>query len=249
MLNPDRAADVLLFISDLHLSVETPRIARRFEALLAGPAREAAGLYILGDLFEYWAGDDDLDDPFNARMVAALRAATDAGAAIHFLAGNRDFLVGEGFAAATGVTVLADPHVLSVPAWQFVLSHGDVLCTDDLAYQAFRQQVRNTDWQAEFLRQPLAERKRQIAAIRARSEATKREKSQALMDVNPGATEDFLRDHGYATMIHGHTHRPATHDHIVDGIHCQRWVLSDWSEDAGEVVCWNGTALDRQVLR
>jgi UDP-2,3-diacylglucosamine hydrolase len=239
---------VLLFISDLHLSAETPRIARRFEELLAGPVREADGLFILGDLFEYWAGDDDGADPFNARMLDALRAATAAGTPIHFLAGNRDFLIGEGFSAATGVKLLSDPYVLSVPAWQFVLSHGDALCTDDQEYQAFRQQVRNPDWQRRFLELPLAERKRQIAAIRQRSEQTKREKSAAIMDVNPGATEDFLRDYGYATLIHGHTHRPATHDHIVDGIHCQRWVLSDWHEDAGEVLVWDGTALERRVL-
>jgi UDP-2,3-diacylglucosamine hydrolase len=239
---------VIFFISDLHLSVETPRIAQRFEDLLAGPVREAEALYILGDLFEYWAGDDDLEEPFNARMVAALRAATAAGTAISFLAGNRDFLVGEGFAAATGVTILADPYVLSVPTWQFVLSHGDALCTDDQEYQAFRQQVRDPEWQRRFLGQPLAERKRQIAAIRARSEETKREKTAALMDVNPGTTEDFLREFGYATLIHGHTHRPATHDHIVDGIHCQRWVLSDWHEDAGEVLVWDGSALERRPL-
>ena len=239
---------MLLFISDLHLSAETPRIARRFEDLLAGPVREADGLYILGDLFEYWAGDDDGADPFNARMLGALRAATEAGTPIHFLAGNRDFLVGEGFAAATGVTLLSDPYVLSVPAWQFVLSHGDALCTDDREYQAFRQQVRNPEWQRGFLAQPLATRKQMIAAIRQRSEATKREKDAAIMDVNPGATEDFLRDYGYATLIHGHTHRPATHDHIVDGIHCQRWVLSDWHEEAGEVLVWDGSALERRVL-
>jgi len=239
---------LIFFVSDLHLSAETPRIAQRFEDLLAGPAREAEALYILGDLFEYWAGDDDLEEPFNARMVAALRAATTAGTEISFLAGNRDFLVGEGFAAATGVRILSDPHVLSVPTWQFVLSHGDALCTDDREYQAFRTQVRDPDWQRRFLGQPLAERKKQIAAIRARSEATKREKTAALMDVNPGATEDFLRDFGYATLIHGHTHRPATHDHIVDGIHCQRWVLSDWHEDAGELLVWDGTALERRPL-
>lgn len=239
---------MILFVSDLHLSADTPAITDRFEDFLGGPVREAEALFILGDLFEYWAGDDDLDDPLHARVVRALRAVTEGGVTVGFLAGNRDFLVGERFAAATGVMLLDDPYVLSVPAWQFVLTHGDRLCTDDVEYQAFREQVRRPDWQARFLAQPLAERKRQVAAIRARSEESKAIKARDVMDVNAGATEDFLRDHGYATVIHGHTHRPATHDHIVDGIHCERWVLADWHADRGEAVCWDGTALSRIPL-
>lgn len=236
---------MILFVSDLHLSAEVPAITDRFEAFLDGPVREAEALFILGDLFEYWAGDDDLDDPLNERVARALRRTAEAGVQSSFLAGNRDFLVGPRFAEAAGIALLNDPYVLSVPAWQFVLTHGDALCTDDVEYQAFRTQVRQPEWQARFLAQPLAERKRQIAAIRARSQESKAVKSSAIMDVNAGATEDFLRDHGYATVIHGHTHRPATHDHIVDGIHCERWVLADWHADRGEAIRWDGERLQR----
>lgn len=233
------------FLSDLHLSTETPGIARLFRSYLAGPARQADAIYILGDLFEAWAGDDDLDDPFNRDICAALRALSDSGVELHVQHGNRDFLLGSDFAATTGARLLPDPYVLSLPAWQFVLTHGDLLCTDDQAYQDFRRQVRSPEWAASFLAQPLSERKAQVAAYRARSEQVKQEKTPAIMDVNAGATEDFLRDHGYATLIHGHTHRPACHDHIVDGIHCERWVLGDWHEgrdgsaSQGDYLSWS----------
>lgn len=239
---------MILFVSDLHLSADAPAITDRFEAFLGGPVRNAQALFILGDLFEYWAGDDDLDDPLNTRIVRALRGAVEAGVQVSFLAGNRDFLVGTRFAEAAGIALLDDPYVLSVPAWQFVLTHGDTLCSDDVEYQAFRTQVRQPAWQTRFLDQPLAERKRQIAAIRARSLESKAAKSAAIMDVNAGTTEDFIREHGYATVIHGHTHRPATHDHIVDGIHCERWVLADWRADGGEAICWDGERLQRLAV-
>lgn len=247
---------MILFASDLHLSPATPGIARLFVDFLAGPARAASALYLLGDVFEYWAGDDDLDDPFNAGIVTALRACAESGVELAFLAGNRDFLVGEGFAAATGIRVLTDPHVLSVPTWQFVLTHGDQLCTDDVAYQNFRSETRSPAWRSSFLAKSLAERKQIIASLRQRSEAAKSEKAARepdLMDVSPATTDDFLREYGYATLIHGHTHRPATHEHMVDGIHCQRWVLSDWHEDAGaargEVLAWDGEQMARQAIR
>jgi UDP-2,3-diacylglucosamine hydrolase len=245
---------LIYFASDLHLSPATPGITRLFGEFLAGPARQAQALYLLGDLFEYWAGDDDLGDPFNAGIAQALRQLTAAGVDVGFIAGNRDFLIGEAFAAATGVRLLPDPYVLSLPAWQFVLTHGDALCTEDLPYQAFRAQVRQPAWQRAFLSLPLAERKRQIVAIREKSEAGKKEMAAGaadLMDVSGGSTADFLQSHGYATLIHGHTHRPATHDHIVDGIHCERWVLADWHEGnppQGEVLAWDGESLRRVVL-
>jgi UDP-2,3-diacylglucosamine hydrolase len=245
---------MIYFASDLHLSPATPGIARLFTDFLAGPARQAEALYLLGDLFEYWAGDDDLADPFNAEIARALRDLVAHGVDVGFLAGNRDFLIGEEFATQTGVRLLPDPFVLSLPAWQFVLAHGDALCTDDLPYQAFRAQVRQPAWQKMFLSLPLAERKRQIMAIREKSEAGKKEMASSadyLMDVSATSTADFLHDHGYATLIHGHTHRPATHDHIVDGIHCQRWVLADWHEGSpasGEVLAWDGERLSRVAL-
>jgi len=249
---------VIYFISDLHLSPQTPGVTRlffHFLDFLGGPARAAEHLYILGDLFEAWTGDDGLDDPensFDRLIVDALRAVTDAGVSLSVMHGNRDFLLGDEFAARSGAKLLSDPFVLSLPAWQFVLSHGDVLCTDDKDYQVFRQQVRSPEWRQMFLRKPLIERKAIAAQMRRQSEESKREKlKQAydLMDLNPGDTDDFLRQHGYATFIHGHTHRPATHDHLVDGIHIERWVLADWHEDHGEYLCWDGEHLSRKVLQ
>lgn len=239
---------MILFASDLHLSPRSPGATRLFLQFLAGPARDADGLYILGDLFEAWVGDDDVGDPFNAGIVAALRDAADAGVTIGVLHGNRDFLLGDGFAAAAGAALLPDPHVLSTPEWQFVLTHGDALCTDDTDYQGFRAQVRSPEWQAAFLARPLAERRAIAAQMRAQSQSAKGDKAAAIMDVNPGATDDFLRHHGYATCIQGHTHRPGRHDHIVDGIHVERWVLADWSETRGEYLAWDGATLTRHPV-
>lgn len=243
---------MILFVSDLHLSAQAPGVTRLFLDFLAGRARAAAELYVLGDLFEAWPGDDCIDDPddrYNAGIVAALRELSDAGVALSVMRGNRDFLLGDDFAAKSGARLLPDPYVLSLPAWQFVLAHGDALCTDDREYQTFRLQVRDPAWRAAFLAKPLAERKAIAAALRRQSENSKRDKAQYQMDLNAGATEDFLREHGYATFIHGHTHRPATHDHIVDGIHVERWVLADWHDDRGECLCWNGETLTREALK
>lgn len=241
---------MIFFASDLHLSADTPGLARRFVEFLEGPVRDAEALYLLGDIFEYWAGDDDIDDPFVAVIVEALRACTATGVEIGFLAGNRDFLIGKEFALATGVRLLPDPFVLSVADWQFTLTHGDQLCTDDLAYQSFREKVRSRAWQDEFLARPLTERKRIIADLRAQSERAKSDKAASiptLMDVNAATADDFLREHGYATLIHGHTHRPARHEHLVDGIACERWVLSDWREapPGGDYLAWDGETLSR----
>lgn len=239
---------MILFVSDLHLSPRSPGATHLFLDFLSGRAREAEALYILGDLFEAWVGDDDCSDPYNARIVEALREATGSGLDIGVMHGNRDFLLGQDFAAAAGVRLLTDPYVLSTPEWQFVLAHGDALCTDDAKYMAFRSQVRSADWQAAFLARPLAERRAIAAQMREQSEQGKQQKDAYLMDLNPGETEDFLRQHGYATFIHGHTHRPARHDHIVDGIHVERWVLADWHEDRGECLVWDSEALHREAL-
>jgi UDP-2,3-diacylglucosamine hydrolase len=243
---------LLLFISDLHLTPQAPGVTRIFHRFLGGRARAAEHLYILGDLFEAWPGDDcldDPDDPFAADIVAALLALVKAGVAVSLMHGNRDFLLGEHFARRSGARLLPDPYVLSLPSGQFVLAHGDALCTDDQQYQAFRALVRRADWQEAFLARPLAERQQIARAMRQQSESAKRDKAEYLMDVNPGATDDFLRAHGYASLIHGHTHRPATHDHIVDGIHVERWVMADWQETHGECLCWSGEHLLRERLR
>ena len=239
------------FLSDLHLSPGAPGATRLFLNYLGNEARAAERLFILGDLFEAWPGDDSIDDPddcFNGKIVARLRELSDSGTGVAVQHGNRDFLLGERFAEGSGATLLTDPYLLSVPSWQFVLSHGDALCTDDAEYQAFRTQVRNKDWQNTFLRKPLAERKAIATAMREQSEASKRDKPIQTMDLNPAATDDFLRQYGYVPLIHGHTHRPARHDHIVDGIHIERWVLSDWHEDRGEFIAWDGCQLTRHQL-
>lgn len=216
------------FASDLHLGPDTPAVAARFQQFLAGLGAGDA-LYLLGDLFEVWVGDDD-DEAALAPILAALAEASARGAALHFMAGNRDFLVGDALAARTGMRLLADPHLLVRDGQRYLLTHGDQLCTDDLTYQRFRAEVRDPAWAAAFLAKPLAERKTIARGLRAQSEAGKRIKPMALMDVNPGAVAELLRAHDYPTLIHGHTHRPARHLHRVDDRDCVRWVLPDWHD-------------------
>ena len=215
-----------------------------FFDFLAGPARDAESLTILGDLFDYWAGDDDLADPFNARIVAALRKLSDSGIRLEFMAGNRDFLIGKVFATAAGLTLLPDPVVRDIGGVKTLLTHGDALCTDDLDYQCFRAQVRDPAWRTTFLARPLAERKCEIEALRARSGAEKKTKPMAIMDVNASAVVATLAEHGAQAMIHGHTHRQGRHDHAGH----PRWVLGDWHADRGNaLLCepagWNWLAL------
>jgi UDP-2,3-diacylglucosamine hydrolase len=222
-----------LFISDIHLHPSRPQAARRFGEFLAGPARSAQALYILGDLFDAWAGDDDLPDPFNAGLCAALKALADGGTRIFFLPGNRDFLAGPAFAAACGATIIADETVVEVGGMPTLLLHGDTLCTDDRAYQDFRALVRSPSWQRDFLARPLAERKTEIAVLRARSEAGKRVKPMELMDVCDAAVAQAFAAHGVARIIHGHTHRQACHRQA--GL--ERWVLPEWDGNGGALAC------------
>jgi UDP-2,3-diacylglucosamine hydrolase len=221
-----------LFISDLHLTEEHPETVRAFLAFLDGPAREAAALYILGDLFEYWAGDDDAGSALHGEIASALSAAARADTAIHFMPGNRDFLLGPAYAAQAGMDILSDPWPLVTGAARLLLSHGDMLCTDDIAYQAYRSQVREPAWQAAFLARPLSERKALIENLRRHSSAEKSRKPQEIMDVNADAVAGLLRAHDYPTLIHGHTHRPAHHEFRVDGHACSRHVLADWHGSA-----------------
>ncbi len=216
------------FISDLHLTRTRPGINRVFFEFLQGPARVAEALYILGDLFEYWAGDDDLHDPLNARVASALKGLVEAGVPVCLMHGNRDFLMLEGFALASGVRLLEDPTILDLYGTRTVLLHGDTLCTDDKRYQAFRRHARNRWWQRLFLLQPLWLRHFRIERARARSERRKQTMGAEIMDVTPSAVEQSFRDSGCTRMIHGHTHRPARHVHVVDGRRCERWVLADW---------------------
>jgi UDP-2,3-diacylglucosamine hydrolase len=226
-----------LFISDLHLCPSRPKISRLFLDFLTGPARKAEALYILGDLFEYWAGDDDLNDPFNAGICAALQKLSVSGVPVYFMAGNRDFLAGESFTAAAGLTLLPDPSLIEVAGTTTLIMHGDTLCTDDVAYQAFRAEVRTPEWQQAFLALPLAQRKAQIESLRRESEAQKRIKPMDIMDVNPGAVLKGLTFHRCTRLIHGHTHRPALHQIENSGRACERWVLPDWYEKGGYLAC------------
>ena len=243
------------FISDLHLAAQTPGVARRFLHYLDHDAHQAEQLFILGDLFEAWPGDDCIDDPdssFNQSIVDALRRLSDSGVELSVMHGNRDFLLGDQFAARSGARLIPDPFMLALPSQHFVLAHGDALCTNDTEYQIFRAEVRSPTWSTAFLGKPLAERKAIAAALRLQSERSKEEKLRHQrpyeMDLNPAATEMFLREHHYTTFIPGHTHLPARHEHCIDGRIVERWVLADWHEDRGEVLCFDGTQLARQAL-
>ena len=239
---------MILFISDLHLSPRSPGATALFLKFLSGQARQADALYILGDFFEAWIGDDDIEAPFNARIVDALRQASTAGLKIFLLHGNRDFLLGQRFAEASGVNLLPDPYELALPEWSFVLSHGDALCLDDQDYQSFRARVRDPDWQRRMLAKPRWLRRMMARVMRWRSHSRQQALANPYSDLQGLATDDFLRDHAYATFIHGHTHQPATHDHIVDGIHVERWVLADWHEARGECLSWDGVQLTRLAI-
>ena len=228
---------VTLFVSDLHLCSARPATRQLFANFLTGPARQAAALYILGDLFEYWAGDDDLAEPFHAQVCAGLRALAEQGTQVFFIPGNRDFLTAGGFARASGARQLTEPHLVDIAGRATLLMHGDTLCTDDSAYQAFRTMVRSDAWRATFLALPLSERKDQIEALRRKSEHEKQVKSAAIMDVNADAVAAVLRSHGYPRLIHGHTHRPAHHLHRLEGHVCERWVLGDWYAQGNYLHC------------
>lgn len=227
-----------LFVSDLHLDPARPRITRTFLNLLADrEARNADALYVLGDLFEAWIGDDDATDSLHEEIVTALRGLADSGVRLYIMHGNRDFLLGGDFARAAGATLLADPARVDLYGAPTLLMHGDTLCTDDTEYLKFRAMVRNDAYVRGFLAKPIAERRAIAHGLRAQSEQAKGTKAAEIMDVNAGAVEAVLRDYGYPRLIHGHTHRPARHEHAVDGRRCERWVLADWYERGEYLRC------------
>jgi UDP-2,3-diacylglucosamine hydrolase len=234
---PSGAMAHSLFISDLHLSAEQPRIAALFLQFMRDQASRAEALYILGDLFEAWPGDDDVNDPFHRQMVDAMAALAAGGTRLYLMHGNRDLLMGKALASACGATLLADPTLAVVHGRRLLLSHGDQLCTDDHAYQAYRKQVHDAAWQQQFLAQPLDARKAFIAQLRTRSQGEKQQKSESIMDVNNDAVLAALRNHDYPDLIHGHTHRPGHHLIHVDGHSCNRWVLGDWDTHPNALYC------------
>lgn len=237
-----------LLISDLHLSADQPRSMAAFRRFAAGIAPQAEALYILGDLFEYWAGDDDLHDPFHQEVIAALRGIAERGTRIFLMHGNRDLLMGTTLTQACGATLLDDPALIGLYGTPTLLTHGDILCTHDAEYQRYRAQVHDADFQRRFLAKPLAERKAYIEQLRAQSKAEKQHKDSAIMDVNVEAVAALLREHRYPRLIHGHTHRPKRHEHLVDGHACERWVLGDWDVQGSALRCDAGGCRPLDVL-
>lgn len=219
-----------LFVADLHLAPERPAITRAFLDFLA--SAEATDLYILGDLFEAWVGDDD-DDPLARTVIAALAATSARGVRVHFQAGNRDFSVGRRFARETGARLLGDQELVSVHGRQLLLLHGDGLCTDDRAYQRFRRCVRHPLTLFALQRLPLAVRRRIARHWREASIRHNRNKPEYIMDVNEKAVAAIFRDSGTELLIHGHTHRPGRHSYQIDGRFCERIVLGDWNDAGG----------------
>ncbi|WP_206859770.1 UDP-2,3-diacylglucosamine diphosphatase [Lysobacter changpingensis] len=228
-----------LFISDVHLDAERPQITELFGRFLRSEAYGADALYILGDLFEAWVGDDDPSETgaFVARELHELQAS---GVPVHFIRGNRDFLLGEDFAQRAGMRILPDPSVVMLYGEPTLIMHGDTLCTDDLAYQQFRAQTRNPQWQAQFLAQPLAARvafaQQARAASRAHQSGLKQQGTmETITDVSPATVESTFGRYGLSRIIHGHTHRPAVHELMIEGRPCERIVLGDWY-DHGSVL-------------
>ena len=218
-----------LFISDLHLCDARQTVTSAFIRFLKNEAKNAENLFILGDLFEYWAGDDDIDNPHHQSVIQALKDLSDHGTKTFFIHGNRDFLISTKFSIDAGIMLLADPTIIELYGTKVLLSHGDDLCTDDVDYQAFRNQVRNSEWQSQFLSQPLAKRKAQIEALRMRSEDEKSGKPLMIMDINQTALEKLIIAYDYPPLfIHGHTHRPNVHNININHHQCQRIVLGDW---------------------
>jgi UDP-2,3-diacylglucosamine hydrolase len=226
---------VALFISDLHLTQSRPKTTQAFLIFLQTHAMKARQLYLLGDMFEYWAGDDDITDPYNQKIVKAIRQVSDAGINVFWIAGNRDFLVGNDFACACGLKILSEPFVATIGEQRIILVHGDTQCTDDQAYMDFRSEVRAPEWQKEFLAMPLSRRKEIIEGLRSHSRKEQMSKSSELMDVNENVIGSLFKTLGTSIMIHGHTHRPARHEYQHGAHIWVRYVLPDWEVDTDPV--------------
>ncbi|MGR8951304.1 MAG: UDP-2,3-diacylglucosamine diphosphatase [Gammaproteobacteria bacterium] len=228
---------MILFISDLHLSLDKPEITRRFLDFLENRAAGAETLYILGDLFDAWIGDDDPTPP-NGKIKQQLKKLTDSGTRVYLQLGNRDFLLGERFCRETGVRLLGDYAVIDLYGAPTLLTHGDLLCTDDLPYQAFRAKSHTPAWIQSVLSKPLLLRLLAARWYRMRSYWHKRKKSHDIMDVNRQTVIRVMKEHGCLRLIHGHTHRPKVHELQIDGQSAQRFVLAAWSKEAGQVLSW-----------
>jgi UDP-2,3-diacylglucosamine hydrolase len=219
-----------LFISDLHLCGARPAITGLFLDFLRRRARASDALYILGDLFEYWIGDEAVEQEEFRTIIRGLRELTASGTPVFVMHGNRDFLMGDGFETATGIRLLEDPAPIDLYGTPTLLMHGDSLCTDDTEYMTFRAQVRNPAWQKEFLGKSIAERDRIVHDFREISKNSTAAKKPEIMDVNQKAVESVMHEHRVQHLIHGHTHRPKEHVFNLDGSPARRMVLGDWYE-------------------
>jgi UDP-2,3-diacylglucosamine hydrolase len=237
----------ILFLSDLHLSLEKPEITRRFLNFLDTRAKKAKAIYILGDLFDTWVGDDDFMPP-NNKIRRQLKQLTDAGVAVFLQQGNRDFLLGERFAQDTGVILLDDYAVIDLFSTPTLLTHGDLLCTDDVPYQAFRVKSHTPEWQHNVLSKPLLLRLLAARWYRLRSYFHKRKKSNDIMDVNQDTVISVMQKYSTLRLIHGHTHRPNLHQFHINGQAAQRFVLAAWSKNSGEILCWNKQGHQVEVI-
>ena len=226
-----------LFISDLHLEAERPEIGQQFIRFLQTDATEAEALYILGDLFEAWVGDDDPNAHY-AMIKLAIRKLADSGIPVYFMHGNRDFMIGRKFANETGVEILKDPYPVKMYGQKALLSHGDAMCTDDVQYQRVRLMTRDPDWQQSMLAKPLKERLRIAEEARRQSLEQKLNLSMDIMDVNQGAVMRTINEYGVDVLLHGHTHRPDVHTVDLGNRKAKRVVLGDWYSQ-GSVVRWD----------
>lgn len=225
-----------LFVSDLHLDPERPAVTALFLMFLATRAREADAVYILGDLFEAWIGDDD-ETPLNLEVIQGIRACVDAGTPVFLMHGNRDFLLGDRFVRQSRCVLLEDPARIDLYGIPTLLMHGDLLCTDDTEYLAFRERVRDGGWQAELLEKPLAVRREMAAEMRRSSREKTAGKPESIMDVNAAAVVDAMTQHAVVQLIHGHTHRPGVHALQVAGQPARRYVLGDWYDQGSMLEC------------
>jgi len=225
-----------LFISDLHLDPERPAVTELFLDFIASRAIRSEALYILGDLFEAWIGDDD-NGVMNEAVCHGLKACSAAGTPVFLMHGNRDFLLGNAFAERCACTLLDDPTRIDLYGTPTLLMHGDLLCTDDTEYLRFRETVRNPPWQQALLSKSLHERRRMAQEMRASSREQTSGKAESIMDVNSEAVDRVMTEHHVQRLIHGHTHRPAFHDLQLAGHPAQRIVLGDWYEHGSVLVC------------
>ncbi|WP_424945805.1 UDP-2,3-diacylglucosamine diphosphatase [Candidatus Spongiihabitans sp.] len=218
----------IAFISDLHLDPVRPESTQWFKEFMSHSIDRLSRLYILGDLFEVWIGDDGRDTLGQGAVENIIKATVHAGLDIFFMHGNRDFLVGNDFAKRTGCKILPDPTLITLDSKQVLLTHGDALCTDDIEHQTARQEMLTAKWKMAFLNKPVNQRMDTARSMRTQSETSKKTKSMAMMDVNQQQVEKVMREHGVLTMIHGHTHKPAVHEFSLDGAPAKRYVLGDW---------------------